>query len=213
MVHAFFIALGISFTSVFTAELGDKTQIFTFLLGTRFSDRKWLLLLSVFTGLGLVTLISFGIATLFQTFIDTNILQIVGGSVFIAIGIFTLYKAIRDQLKKNEVCDITEEEEKIEDKILRLTNISNPFLFVLVLTMLYILMELGDKSQIMVLMLFATNNWIGVYTGAMIAFVILNGVGIFLASFVRKICENNPLIVTLTAGLVSIGLGIWMIIG
>ena len=213
MVHAFFIALGVSFTSIFTAELGDKTQLFTFLLGTHFSNRKWLLLLSVFTGMGLVTLIGFGIATLFQTFIETTILQIVGGSVFILIGVITLIKTIRDRLKKEEACDITEEEEKLEDKIMRLANIKNPFLFVSFLTVLYILMELGDKSQIMVLMLFATHNWVGVFTGAMLAFLLLNGAGIFFAIFVRKICENNPVVVSIFAGLLSIGLGIWMIIG
>ena len=101
MVHAFFVALGVSFTSVFTAELGDKTQLFTFLLGTHFSNRKWLLLLSVFTGMGLVTLIGYGIAVLFQTFIDTTILQIVGGSIFILIGTITLFyiNAVRSRVQ------------------------------------------------------------------------------------------------------------------
>lgn len=213
MVHAFFIALGVSFSSVFTAELGDKTQLFTFLLGTHFADRKWLVLLSVFTGMGLVTLLGFGVATLFQTFLETAVLQIIGGSVFILIGTLTLIKAIRDKLKQKEACDISQEEEKAESKIMRLTKIKNPFVFVSILTALYILMELGDKSQIMILMLFITNNWVGVFVGAMFAFMILNGAGIFLAAFVRKFCEDNPFLMTLLAALVSIGLGIWMIIG
>jgi len=64
----------------------------------------------------------------------------------------------------------------------------------------------------MILMLFISNNWVGVFVGSMIAFMILNVLGIFAASFIKKLCENNPLIMTLITALVSIGLGLWMIL-
>ena len=79
-------------------------------------------------------------------------------------------------------------------------------------SLLFVLMELGDKSQIMILVLFCTNNWIGVFIGSMIAFLVLNGLGILVASFVRKACENHPLVISLIASSLSIGLGIWMLI-
>jgi putative Ca2+/H+ antiporter (TMEM165/GDT1 family) len=213
IVHEFFIALGISFTAVFTAELGDKTQLFTFLLGTYFSERKLLLALAVFTGMGAVTLIGVGIAKLFQHYLELSILQIIGGSVFITLGALTLGKAIYDRFKEreNEACEIPEEE-KTEKRIMKLLKIKNPFLFVGLLSIFYVLMELGDKSQIMILMLLITNNWVGVFIGAMIAFMILNVLGIFAASFVKKLCDNNPLIMTLITAFVSLALGFWMIL-
>ena len=213
MVAEFFIALAISFSSVFTAELGDKTQLFAFLLGAYFSDRKILLILSVFVGMGAVTALGYGISIIFQRYIEINILQIVGGSVFILIGIFTLSKAIYDKVKKEEYCEITIEEQKTEKKIDRLTRINNPILFVGALSLLFVLMELGDKSQIIILVLFFTHNWIGVFIGSMIAFLLLNGIGIMLATFIKKICENHPFLIAIIAALVSIGLGIWMIVG
>jgi len=213
MVADFFVALAISFSSVFTAELGDKTQIFAFLLGAYFSDRKVLLIFSVFLGMGVVTALGYGIAIIFQKYIETNILQIVGGSVFILIGILTLSKAVHDKLKKEEYCEIKSEEEKTEKKIDRLARINNPVLFVGALSLLFVLMELGDKSQIIILVLFFTHNWIGVFIGSMIAFLLLNGIGIMLAAFIKKICENHPFLIAVIAALVSIGLGIWMILG
>jgi putative Ca2+/H+ antiporter (TMEM165/GDT1 family) len=212
MVYEFFIAVGIAFTTVFTAELGDKTQLFTFLLGTYFNDKKILLALSVFFGLGLVTLIGYGISKLFQHFLDFTILQIIGGSVFIALGAFTLGKGIYDRFKQKEVCDIPEEE-KTENRILRLQKIKSPVIFVGILSFFYILMELGDKSQIMILMLFITYNWSGVFFGAMLAFMILNVLGIYVASFVKKICQNNPFLIAIITALISIALGLWMILG
>ncbi len=198
---------------MFIAELGDKTQLFTFLLGTYFTDRKLLLALSVFTGMGLITLIGFGISKLFQHFLEISILQIIGGSVFVALGTFTLAKALYDQFKQKEeeACEIPEEE-MTEKRIMKLLKIKNPFVFVGVLSLFYILMELGDKSQIMILMLFITNNWIGVFIGAMIAFMILNVLGIFAAAFIKKLFDNNPLVMALIASVVSIALGLWMIL-
>ncbi len=212
VIEEFFIAIAVSFVSVFTAELGDKTQLFTFLLGTYFHKRKFLLVLSVFFGMGIVTTIGYGVSVLFHQFINTDILQIIGGSIFVILGLFTLGKAIYDKTKQKEVCEITETEEKTERKIEKLTNIKNPFLFVGAVSLLFVLMELGDKSQIMVLVLFCTHNWIGVFIGAMTAFLVLNGVGILLAAFVKKACENHPFVISLIAVTVSIGLGVWMII-
>lgn len=211
IAEEFFIAIAVSFVSVFTAELGDKTQLFTFLLGTYFHKRKFLLVLSVFFGMGTVTAIGFGVSVLFQQFLNTDILQIVGGSIFVILGLFTLGKAIYDKTRQKEVCEITEVEEKTERKIEKLTNIKNPFLFVGAVSLLFLLMELGDKSQIIVLVLFSTYNWVGVFIGAMAAFLVLNGVGILLAAFVKKVCENHPFVISLIAVVVSIGLGVWMI--
>ena len=162
--------------------------------------------------MGLVTLIGFGISKLFQHFLEISVLQIIGGAVFLALGVFTLTKSLYDKFKQQEeACDIPEEE-KTEKRILTLLKTKNPIVFVGILSLFYILMELGDKSQIMILMLFITNNWIGVFIGAMIAFMILNVLGIFAAAFVKKLCDNNPLVMASITAVVSIALGLWMIL-
>ena len=46
------------------------------------------------------------------------------------------------------------------------------------------------------------------FIGAMAAFLVLNGVGILLAAFVKKVCENHPFVISLIAAFVSIGLGV-----
>ena len=170
-------------------------------------------MLSVLLGMGIVTGIGYAVSILFNTYLNTNILQIVGGAIFVIIGLVTLSKAIYDKTKQEEACEISEKEVKAERKIERLTAIKNPFLFVGAVSILYVLMELGDKSQIIVLVLFCTYNSIGVFVGAMLAFLILNGVGILLAAFVKKACENHPLVISIVAATLSIGLGVWMIVG
>jgi len=50
------------------------------------------------------------------------------------------------------------------------------------------------------------------FIGAMIAFMILNVLGIFAAAFVKKLCDNNPLVMASITAVVSIALGLWMIL-
>jgi len=170
-------------------------------------------MLSVLFGMGIVTAIGYGVSVLFHQFLNADILQIIGGSIFVSLGLFTLGKTICVQVRQKEVCEITEIEEKTERKIEKLTNIKNPFLFVGSVSLLFVLMELGDKSQIMLLILFCTHNWVGVFAGAMLAFLVLNGVGILLVAFVKKACESHPLIISIVTATLSIGLGVWMIVG
>jgi len=209
----FLIAIAVSFITIFTTELGDKTQIFAFLMATYFNEKKWLVLLSVFTGMSLVTGLGLVLSLIFKQFIEVSILQIIGGSVFILLGLISLAKIFYDLVRRKNSCEIGDEEQKAEKYINKLKDVKNMLLFVLVLSFLFVIMELGDKSQIMVLCLFLIHTWYGVFIGAMAAFVILNGIGIFVASLVRKWCKNNPTSITIISSLISIVLGIWILLG
>ena len=81
------------FTSVFIAELGDKTQLATML----FAADKDVSKLTVFTGasLALVLTSAIGVAagSIVSLYVSVKTLQMVAGIGFIAIGLWTLVKA------------------------------------------------------------------------------------------------------------------------
>jgi putative Ca2+/H+ antiporter (TMEM165/GDT1 family) len=81
------------FTSVFIAELGDKTQLATILFAADKDSSK----LTVFVGaaLALVLTSAIGVAagSIVSQYVSEKTLQYVAGAGFIGIGLWTLIKA------------------------------------------------------------------------------------------------------------------------
>jgi putative Ca2+/H+ antiporter (TMEM165/GDT1 family) len=81
------------FASVFVAELGDKTQLATLL----FAADKDVSKLTVFFGASLALIVASGIGVLaggvISQYISEKHLQYIAGIGFIAIGVWTLFKA------------------------------------------------------------------------------------------------------------------------
>lgn len=81
------------FASVFIAELGDKTQLATFLFAADKQVSPWV----VFLGASLALVAASGLGVLAGGFISEHVsakhLNYVAGAGFIAIGIWTLVKA------------------------------------------------------------------------------------------------------------------------
>lgn len=81
------------FTSVFIAELGDKTQLATMLFASDTGTSK----LTVFIGasLALIVTSALGVVTgsVLSQYISEKVLHYFAGIGFIAIGIWTLFKA------------------------------------------------------------------------------------------------------------------------
>jgi putative Ca2+/H+ antiporter (TMEM165/GDT1 family) len=81
------------FTAVFIAELGDKTQLATML----FAADKEVSKLTVFIGASLALIVASGVGVLaggiISQYISEKHLQYIAGVGFIAIGIWTLFKA------------------------------------------------------------------------------------------------------------------------
>jgi len=81
------------FVAVFIAELGDKTQLATMLFA---ADGK-VSRLTVFIGASLALVVASGIGVLAGGFISQHVsekhLNYIAGAGFIAIGIWTMYKA------------------------------------------------------------------------------------------------------------------------
>lgn len=81
------------FTSVFIAELGDKTQLATMLFASDKDASK----LTIFVGASLALVLTSGIGVIAGTFffhyVSDKVLHYVAGIGFIAIGIWTLLKS------------------------------------------------------------------------------------------------------------------------
>jgi putative Ca2+/H+ antiporter (TMEM165/GDT1 family) len=80
------------FGTVFIAELGDKTQLATFLFAADKQAAKWL----VFAGASLALIAASGIAVLAGDWVSGHIsqrhLSLAAGVGFIAIGIWTIFR-------------------------------------------------------------------------------------------------------------------------
>jgi putative Ca2+/H+ antiporter (TMEM165/GDT1 family) len=85
--------LGTVFTSVFIAELGDKTQLATML----FAPDKDASKVTVFAGAALALIVTSALGVVAGTFLSNyvseKLLHYIAGIGFIAIGIWTLIKA------------------------------------------------------------------------------------------------------------------------
>jgi putative Ca2+/H+ antiporter (TMEM165/GDT1 family) len=88
-----FKTLSTVFTSVFIAELGDKTQLATMLFASDKDASK----LMVFIGAALALIVTSAIGVLagsaISQYVSERTLQYLAGIGFIAIGIWTLVKA------------------------------------------------------------------------------------------------------------------------
>lgn len=85
--------VSIVFTSVFLAEMGDKTQLATMLFASDREVSKW----TVFLGASLALIVASGIGVLvgsaLSNYVEEKYLHYAAGAGFVIIGIWTLWKA------------------------------------------------------------------------------------------------------------------------
>jgi putative Ca2+/H+ antiporter (TMEM165/GDT1 family) len=85
MIRAFLTV----FTTVFIAEIGDKTQLATMLFASELKVSKWV----IFAGSALALTLAAGIGVLvgaqLERFVSPKTLKVVAGVGFIAIGLWT----------------------------------------------------------------------------------------------------------------------------
>lgn len=151
-----------SFVLIALAELGDKTQITTITLSARYRA------LSVFIGamlaVALIDGVGVAVGTALGNILPMNLISIISALIFILFGIYSLKS--RDNVKARET----------NGKPAILTSFS-----------MISLMELGDKTQLTVIALAARFHApIQVFTGAMLAFMLLMGMGVLIGSRLLK---------------------------
>jgi Ca2+/H+ antiporter, TMEM165/GDT1 family len=178
----------ISFLTVFLAELGDKTQLVTLTLSSRYSPRQ------VLTGaLGALAAIT-GLAVVLGDFLAGLLPQSVilagSGILFLAVGIGML-------LKKDETADVS----------------TAPAGGVAVKTFAMVfLAELGDKTQLAAIALTATYGApLAVFLGAMSGLAANHGAAAFFgARFLARLPRRT---VSVASALVFLVFGMVFLIG
>ena len=86
MWRTFFTVL----TTVFLAEIGDKTQLATMLFAAKGETSKWIVFLAASLALILAAAIGVLVGGVVERFISPRTLKIVAGIGFVAIGIWTI---------------------------------------------------------------------------------------------------------------------------
>ena len=157
-----------TFIAVLFAELGDKSQFITLTLSSRYSPLRvfW----GAFLSLSLITALAIGLGHLISDYLQSNIIVIVSGTFFIAMGLYTYFK----------------KEEKAEIKTSNRSAFREAFATIFIA-------EMGDKTQLTVLAFSAIYQApVIVFLGAMSAQAVNQGVAAFLGGkYLSKIPEKT----------------------
>lgn len=81
------------FASIFIAELGDKTQLATMLFAADKETNRYMVFFAASAALVLASAIGVLAGSLLSAYINEKYLHYLAGTLFIAIGILTLYNA------------------------------------------------------------------------------------------------------------------------
>lgn len=159
---------------VLLAELADKTQLITFALVAE-TGKPVQVYLGVLGGLFCVTAIGVLAGSLIALLIPLSLIQIIAGGAFIILGVFVLYKTTRNQEEDTESIDVGKHVW------------ARAFVFLF-------LAEIGDKTQLIVILVTATTAqlWL-VFLAAFIALALVNGIGVLVGDRARKYLKTKTI--------------------
>ena len=86
MIRAFFTV----FTTVFIAEIGDKTQLATMLFASEAKVNKWVIFAGSAVALTLAAAMGVMVGAQLERIVSPKTLKVIAGAGFIAIGIWTI---------------------------------------------------------------------------------------------------------------------------
>lgn len=156
------IGIGIAFILFVVAELGDKTQLMTISLASRYKHMP--VFCGVFLGMALVTVLGITIGTILYSYIPLKLLKIIAATIFILFGVYTFFSKEEDTktvLKDSHV-------------------FRNSFI-------LSAVAEMGDKTQFAVIGLTARYAApLPVLIGSLLGLAFIIGIGVL---FGKKLCE------------------------
>lgn len=175
--------IGITFLTVFLAEIGDKSQLITISLASKYDGTK--VFAGIFSGIAIITILGLMVGTLIFRYIPLIYVKMLASIIFISFGAYTLY------FEEEMNIDITKRDGGI---------IWSSFLFAT-------LAELGDKTQFAVIALTARYaSPLSVLTGALIGMAAIIGISVALGCKLGEIVENRKM--DLLVGSLFILLGI-----
>ncbi|MFX1318613.1 MAG: TMEM165/GDT1 family protein [Promethearchaeota archaeon] len=188
LVQLFFIV----FALVLLAELADKTQLVTFALAAE-TGKPAQVYLGVLGGLFTVTALGVLVGSLIGLFVPLTLIQLIAGLVFIILGIFSIYRVRRND----------PDEEK--------TKTHGTRVWVRAFILLF-LAELGDKTQLIIILIAATTGQLLlVFVAGFFALALVNGIGVFVGDRARKYLSSTT--ITYIAAAAFIIAGVLVLIG
>ena len=97
-MNPFWATFAAVFSTVFFAEVGDKTQLATLLFSARAEAPRWAVFLGSSSALVVASAIGVLVGTELERLVSQRTLQIIAGLGFLAIGVWTLYRALLTSL-------------------------------------------------------------------------------------------------------------------
>jgi putative Ca2+/H+ antiporter (TMEM165/GDT1 family) len=162
------------FVMVLLAELADKTQLVTFALVAD-TGKPGQVYLGVLGGLFTVTVVGVLAGSLLAVFVPLSLIQLIAGIVFILLGAFTIYRIRLHQ----------DEEESTTTKGTHVW--ARAFL-------LLFLAELGDKTQLIVILMAATTGQLLiVFIATFLALALVNGIGVIIGDRARQYLSRTTI--------------------
>lgn len=178
-----------SFLLNFLAELGDKTQLVSFLLAGSYG------LLPASTGVLVAVVLLQGIAVgagwLFQSLLSNkSVISLIAGIIFLLFGFLTIIKEEKeDEFKFNKQSGYP----------------------IFQIALLFFVAELGDKTQIATMVKATTSSSVLLtYLGAVSGFFLSNFIGIFLGNLFKERVEEKKL--RLAGAAVFIAFGVFYLV-
>lgn len=144
------VAIGVSFGTIFLAELGDKSQLLVLALATRL--RPVPLLLGVVAATAILQAIAVGVGAVLQLSLPERPITVVAGLLFIGFGLWTLRPGPDDDAEEEATAAVSGRRSERSALLAALA----AFFFA----------ELGDKTQLATLTLATRYPPLGVWIGA-----------------------------------------------
>jgi len=179
-MHDFWLSL----VMIFIAELGDKTQLVSLALATRYNVR--VVLAGVFAATLVVHIFSVALGKLAGGLLPEHWVRFLSGLAFIAFGLWTLRG------------DSLNSEPKAHGRL------ASPFFVVFTV---FFLAELGDKTMLGTVTLAATGAFVPVWLGSTLGMVISDGLAIGVGALMGTRLPERP--VKVGAALIFFAFGLW----
>jgi putative Ca2+/H+ antiporter (TMEM165/GDT1 family)/protein-S-isoprenylcysteine O-methyltransferase Ste14 len=185
-MNAFLVALGLSFATIFVAELGDKSQLMALTFATRYPAVPVIIGVTVSTAA--VHAVSVGVGHGLGSALSGDWINGLAAVAFLGFGLWTLRG---DALTDNE-----------RNKAVK----SHRSAFAATL-LAFFLAELGDKTMLATITLAARYGWLGVWLGSTLGMVVADALAIFAGRrLVRRLPERT---VRYGAALLFFGFALW----
>jgi putative Ca2+/H+ antiporter (TMEM165/GDT1 family) len=184
---------------VFLMELGDKTQLMSFMLASRYRA-PLKVFIGVITGLASVTLIGVVIGLLLKEALDLSLISPLIGLVFVLIGLYIMIKVLKSDPDEEFTCPVPELKCPHKDEECPGPDTCSTYIkeyrsrgafknsFVLSFAA-----ELGDKTMLMTVGLTTQLDFGGVLFGAVLALATVNFAGVFLGDKIAKILPGRTM--------------------